>query len=438
MPIRIALWGGASLCNVGDQMLFDAVETGLGQRLPGAEFTRFCPWAADDGPVRPLWVSPSGRWPGAISSAAGSSGAGSSGAGSSGAGSSGAGSFDAVVIVGGVFAGPPFANVLMQAFTLGSVPAAFDPGVLAAWYGVGLDDTTRPPSKPEWHDYLRALGKRLDFATVRAPSAADRFRQAGAPVPRVVPDPAFGLPARAAARRLAHDGSAARGGRRPRIGVAVGEAVASSRLVGLFTDMRIVLRYVRESGFDRTTCLDAVEIAGREFAAGELDPKRAFSTRLAAELAGLQRIGTVEFIAVDNMYDDAAASAAFAGALGGAPVRRLRQADAAGLGDAFGRYDLVVVSRFHSVVLAMQAGVPFIAADPYWHPDTGTSKVRQLLAAVGRADRHWAGPHAQASLGELAEAALGRGDADRHCYLAQHARAGQVLDELATAISRAR
>ena len=171
MAIRIALWGGASLCNVGDQMLFDAVETGLGRRLPGAEFARYCPWAGGDGPVRPLWVSPSGRW-------------------------SGTGSFDAVVIVGGVFAGPPFANVLMQAFTLGSAPAAFDPAVLTAWYGVGLDDTTRPPSQPQWRDYLRAAGRRLDFFTVRAPSAADRFRQAGAPVPRIVPDPAFGLPAR--------------------------------------------------------------------------------------------------------------------------------------------------------------------------------------------------------------------------------------------------
>lgn len=425
MPIRIALWGGASLSNVGDQMLFDAVESGLGRRLPGAGFTRYCPWADGDGPVRPLWVSPSGGWPGA-------------------------GSFDAIVIVGGVFAGPPFANVLMQAFTLGSAPAAFDPGVLAAWYGVGLDDTTRPPGKPEWHDYLRALGQRLDFCTVRAPSAADRFRQAGAPVPRVVPDPAFGLPARAAAPRLAQrlaprpaqrpaqDAPAGRGGRRPRIGVAVGEAVASSRLVGLFTDMRIVMRYVRESGFDRTTCLDAVEIAGREFAAGEIDPKRAFSTRLAAELAGLQQIGTVEFIAVDNMYDDAAASAAFAGALGGAPVRCLPEADAATLGAAFSRYDLVVVSRFHSVVLAMQAGVPFIAADPYWHPDTRTSKVYQLLAEVGRTDRHWAGPHAQAALSDLAGTALGRGDEDRDRYLAQHARASQVLDELAAAIAPGR
>src|SRR5512146_890987 len=259
MPIRIALWGGASLSNVGDQMLFEAVETGLGHRLPGAEFTRYCPWAAGDGPVRPLWVSPSGQWPGA-------------------------GAFDAVVMVGGVFAGPPFASVLMQAFTLGAAPAAFDPDVLTAWYGVGLDDTTRPATKPEWHDYLRALAGRLDFFTVRAPSAAGRFRQAGAPAPRLVPDPAFGLPARPSTRPPDRGGRTAQS-RRPRIGVAVGEAVISSRLLGLLTDMRIVLRYVRESGFDRVTCLDGLETAGREFAADEIDPKRAFSAQLATELA---------------------------------------------------------------------------------------------------------------------------------------------------------
>ena len=64
MAIRIALWGGASLCNVGDQMLFDAVETGLGGRLPGAEFTRYCPWAAGDGPVRPPGSARRGAGPG--------------------------------------------------------------------------------------------------------------------------------------------------------------------------------------------------------------------------------------------------------------------------------------------------------------------------------------------------------------------------------------
>jgi len=54
------------------------------------------------------------------------------------------------------------------------------------------------------------------------------------------------------------------------------------------------------------------------------------------------------------------------------------------------------VSRFHSVVLALQAGVPFIAADPYWHPGTATSKVHQLLASLGSTGRHWTGTPADA------------------------------------------
>jgi polysaccharide pyruvyl transferase WcaK-like protein len=412
--LRVALWGGASLSNVGDQMLFDVTEHGLAQRLPGAEFARYCPWAADGGTVRPLWVGPSGRWPGT-------------------------GSSDAIVIVGGVFAGPPFVNVLMQAFTLGAKPDLFDAGVAVAWHGVGLDDNTRPVVKPEWSAYLQALAGRLDLFTVRAPSAADRFRQAGAPAPGLVPDPSFARPVQAEPRPPART-------RRPRIGVAVGEAITSSRLLDTFTDMRVVMRYVRRSGFDRSTCLDAVEIAGREFAEDELTPKRDFSRRLVAELAGLARLGTVEFIGVDNMYDDAAACAAFAAALGGAPVRTVRQASADALGAAFGGYDLVVVSRFHSVVLALQAGVPFIAADPYWHPGTATSKVHQLLASLGSTGRHWTGTPAGAgadgadgaTLSDLAAAALAGGADDRDRYLAQHARAHDALDELAAVVSAAR
>src|SRR5215469_8855828 len=163
--LRIALWGGASLSNVGDKLLFDVVESGLARRLGNAEFVRYCPWAGGDPPeppatVRTLWVGPTGLWPGA-------------------------GSFDAIVIVGGVFAGPPFANVLMQAFTLGAKPELFDPRAVVAWCGVGLDDSVLPVTRPEWHAYLRALADRLDFFTVRSPSAAARFRQAGARVPRV-------------------------------------------------------------------------------------------------------------------------------------------------------------------------------------------------------------------------------------------------------------
>jgi hypothetical protein len=414
--LRIALWGGASLSNVGDQVLFDVVQGGLARRLPGAEFARFCPWAQDggadggagggaggDGAVRPLWVSPEGSWPGA-------------------------GSFDAVVIVGGVFAGPPFVNVLMQAFTLGASPGRFDPCAVTAWHGVGLNDGTGPASRPEWQDYLRAAAGRLDHCTVRAAAAADRFRQAGVPAPAVVPDPSFARPVTAAPRPPVR-------GRRPRIGVAVGGAVTSQRLLDTFTDMRVVMRYVRRSGFDRTTCLGAAEIAGQEFAEEELAPKREFSGRLAGELAGLQEIGPVEFIAVDNMYDDAAASAAFAAGLGGAPVRCVPAAEAGALTGLLGGYDLVVVSRLHSVVLALWAGVPFIAADPYWRPRAGTSKVHQLLAGLGATDRHWTGAEPMTS---LARAALAGAADDRDRYLTQHARALGALDGLAAAISGGR
>ena len=86
-------------------------------------------------------------------------------------------------------------------------------------------------------------------------------------------------------------------GRRP----CIGDAVASSRLLATFTGMRVIMRYVGSGGFDYTTCLDVAEIAEQEFAEEEVAPKREFSGQLLKELAELQRIGTVELIAVDNM-----------------------------------------------------------------------------------------------------------------------------------------
>ena len=121
----------------------DRVRTG---RPPARRHvTRFCPWAPDPalppgsgaGPVsaiRPLWVDPAGNWPGT-------------------------GAFDAVVAVGGVFAGPPFVNFLMQAFTLGAQPELFDPRPVVAWHGVGLDDSVATAGRTEWSAYLRALGR---------------------------------------------------------------------------------------------------------------------------------------------------------------------------------------------------------------------------------------------------------------------------------------
>jgi Polysaccharide pyruvyl transferase len=428
----IALWGGASLSNVGDKLLFDVTRAGLAERLPGAGFTRFCPWAPDVGPagdtgsagdaggaVRPLWVDPSGRWPGS-------------------------GAFDAVVAIGGVFAGPPFVNFLMQAFTLGARPDLFDPRPVVAWHGVGLDDSVPPPSRPEWAGYLRALATRLDLATVRAPAAADRFRVAKARVPAVVPDPVFALPVQPGSRPAARS--------RPRIGVAVGEAAPSRRFLDTFADTGLVLRYLRNSGFDRATCVDPAQSARHELAAGQLAPKRDFSRQLGRELADLSRVGPVEFIAIDNVYDDAAAAKAFAGELGDAPVRLVTDPDADTLGEVFRDYDLVVVSRFHSAILALRAGVPFIAADPYWHPEAGTSKVHQLLAGLGLAARHWSGTGTGAGqagaagsdpigaptapMSDLVAAALAAAADDRDRYAAVHTRALAALDELAAAIAR--
>jgi hypothetical protein len=90
------------------------------------------------------------------------------------------------------------------------------------------------------------------------------------------------------------------------------------------------------------------------------------------------------------------------------------------------------------VVLALRAGVPFIAADPYWHPEAATSKVHQLLTDVGCADRHWTGAPSCPAISDLTAAVLASGADDQDRYALQHVRALGTLEELAATISGSR
>src|SRR5437879_3406891 len=99
--MRVALWSGSSLNNVGDRLLAMVTELELARRLPDTGFEHFCPWSRTSNP-KPLWVSESGDWPGSRM-------------------------FNAVVVAGGgVFSGPPFRHSLMQVFCLGPNPSLFD------------------------------------------------------------------------------------------------------------------------------------------------------------------------------------------------------------------------------------------------------------------------------------------------------------------------
>lgn len=406
---RLALWGGAALDNVGDRVLFDVVQAELGRRLPWLSFARFCPWRERFG-ARPLWVGPTGDWPGR-------------------------GEFSAVVVLGGVFGGPPFLNVLLQAFTLGANPGAFDPAARVAWHAVGLEDRTPPASQPLWQDYLRAVATRIDWLTVRAPNAAGRFAAAGARTPDIVADPVFALPP-LDDPRLSRPLRRAR----PRIGVAIGDVNVSRRLAGSMMDSGALLKYIYRSGFDPAMCLGLEEIACYELDDRELEWKSGFREHLVNELAVLRGEADLEFLAIGNMYDDDQATKRFAASVPGATIRELSSPSADELTGAFGDYDLVIASRLHSIVLALRAGTRVVAADPYWTVRAGTTKVWQLLEQMGLSHRHWTyrPDIAARPLSDVAGDALAEESGDGERYRRMRRRALDEFDALAAFIADAK
>lgn len=397
MTPRIAIWAGSSLPNAGDRLLAAVTEAELARRLPAARFRHFCPWSTADAPA-PLWVDRKGRWPGA-------------------------GSFDAIVMAGGVWSGPPFRHPIMQVFCLGPEPRLFDPGAWVAWHGVGLQDGTPPPDRDEWRAHLTSVKERLDHLTVRGAQAAARMGGA-----RIVPDPSFALsplPAPARPRR-----------RRPLIGVAVGAPGVTSRLITRLVGGGLADRCPP----DPALCLPPAQVAAAMSDPGAQAARLGFVTELGLTLIALAGRADLEFITVPNIYGDDETGARLARPIRGARVRELKSADAGELTAAMAGCDLVLVSRYHSAVLALRAGIPFVAVDPFWSPENGTSKLHELTTQLGMEHRYWTYRQgdACADLLQIVERALD-GDPARttEVYQAMHIAAAAAFDRLADGIRAA-
>ena len=426
MSQRIAIWAGSSLPNVGDRLLAAVTEAQLSRRLPDATFRHFCPWSTGArtgaGPA-PLWVDRDGNWPGA-------------------------GSFDAVVMAGGLWSGPPFRHPIMQVFCLGADPGAFDPGAWVAWHGVGLQDDTPAPARADWRGYLAAVRDRIDHLTVRGEAAARRMDDAtGVPGTAIVPDPAFALEplapraARAAGRR-----------RRPLIGVAVGAPGVTSQLVTHLVGRNLAAR----GAADPALCVPPEQVMAEASGAGERAAALGFVTELGLTLIELAAFADIEFITVPNIYGDEEAGARFARAVPRARVRELRLPGVSGgtggtgvsvastgadeLTEAFARCDLVLVSRYHSAILALRGATPFVAVDPFWSRRNGTSKLHELTAGLGMAHRYWThqGTHPAGDLLGIVERALDDDPIEAAAYRDTHARAAAAFDRLAEGLRSAR
>lgn len=405
---RLALWAGGSLDNLGDRLLARVTETELAGRLPGARLRHFCPWSRARDP-EPLWIDAHGRWPGT-------------------------GRFDAVVLAGGgVFSGPPFRHPLMQLFCLGRDPALFDPGVPVFWHGVGLQDGTPPlPHDDVSGDYLRALAGRVGMLTVRDRGAAARFASAGVEA-RLVPDPVFALAplppettGRAAARPVSRS-------RRPRIGVAVGTPHPTPRLIARLAAPDLVERCPPGPGL----CLSADQVVAAERDPDEQARRAGFTAGLARALADLSGEADLDLLGVPNIYSDEVTTARLAAALPGARVRALPADDLDRLQATIAEYDAVLVSRYHTAILALRVGTPTVVADPFFAPALGTSKLHDLMTRLGLARRYWTNAPDSGAAPDLADAvraALADEPVEAAAYRAQHDEAVRSFDRLADAL----
>jgi polysaccharide pyruvyl transferase WcaK-like protein len=396
---RIALWGSAGLPNVGDRMISFVVADELRHRLPSAEVDLFCPWVTERSAVRPrpasLRLSADGWWMASER-------------------------YDAVVVPGGgVLGGPPFAHPVLKSFCLGNDPASFLPSVFTAWHAVGAQDDSPEPASVEERDYLAAVATRLDHCTVRDAAAAGRVGMTGLLTPPIVPDPVFALASLEPGARPTPG--------RPVVGVSLGAPPVTGPLLA----ETVAEPSGTELGWGLCRAPEATAAAiARSMASRDRD--RSLLARSLLELAAEVELC---FIGVRNMYGDAQVAEQLAAALPGTRCELVDVGDHGRLAELYGGCAAVVVSRYHSAVLALRAGTPVVGADT--SATSGPSKLRDLLSRLGCAEHYWTAA-TTSSLADIATAVVGdphAAETAKQRYAAMHSQAGASLDGLAASIS---
>src|ERR1044072_5494043 len=145
--MRIALWNGSGVDNIGDRLLDYVNRQELGRRLPTACFETFCPWpsATASDSIRPhrLRIDRQGHW-------------------------DGEGSFDAIVIGGGgILLGPPFRHPGAQFFFLGPFPERFRDRCPVVWNAVSSEGIRATAPNSLWREFVQAAAERIKLRTVR-------------------------------------------------------------------------------------------------------------------------------------------------------------------------------------------------------------------------------------------------------------------------------
>jgi len=162
--MRIALWNGSGLNNLGDRLLDYINRRELGRRLPSAIFHSFSPWPSSSVPL--VQIDDQGYWGNEQR-------------------------FNAIVIGGGaLLIGPPFVHPSLQTCYLGPYPERFRDVCPIIWNAVCSDGQFVPLLAEPWRAYVRSAAARLTYHSVRNQRTANLLTQCGVSDSiSIVPDP---------------------------------------------------------------------------------------------------------------------------------------------------------------------------------------------------------------------------------------------------------
>jgi polysaccharide pyruvyl transferase WcaK-like protein len=342
--MRIALWNGSGLDNVGDRLINAVTRQELEARIPDAQCHSFSPWP---GPVTPdrLTIDKKGYW-------------------------NAHGQFDVIVVGGGaLIGGPPFLDPVNQYFLLGPYPERFQDPALIVWNGMCSDVQTLAPTEERWRKFVCTATDRVSLLTVRNSRTCSFLRECGVTKPiQVVPDAAI---------------LAAEPWERPetrgklRIACAPGRPVFPEKFL-----TRITANAFANVGSINP---DVVRIVPYSPAASFDDHE--YASSLADRL---KEISDADFFLFgsDSMYGDSITAELMAGQLEGSTYVSLTDPLGADTIARSRTMDCVIAFRLHSCIMALIVGTPFIAVDLYRNEITGTSKLHQLMKDAGLESRY--------------------------------------------------
>lgn len=406
-PLEVAIWGAPTLPNVGDRLISEMTRRELARRLDNASFTLFSPWKS--GRAGRLWIDGGGRW-------------------------SGTGRFDIVVIAGGaVWSGPPFRHPAMQVFCLGPKPGQFDPSVFVAWNAVDVEDALSSAAQGglfdwDWTGHTAELGDRLDYCTLRSAAAALRFQVTGRTPAGIVPDPAFSLaPLQNVTRQRPRC--------RLRIGIAAADPLPTPQFLKLITPRELD----RCCPFDARTCLRQDDERLDNWLLGDPWYRFEYIDQVASGASALATRHDVEILGITNMYGDDRTASMFHTLVAGSSVRIEPSGTENDLVNSFQRFDCLLVARFHHAILALRAGIPFVAIDASSTAGAKASKLYGLMDSLGLTRFHWHARKDQASLALVDCVNQAVDDpVDASVYRIAHRKSQAAFDALAERIEGAR